>query len=184
MKTAFAIFLGTLLASSAAFATTYVRVEKDGTKTYSDRPLPGGQPIDLKPAQTYSAPPSSIGSGGPVTEGADPSPFRYDGCALSPRNDETFHSPESVTLSLISSPSLRPGDRVHILVDGAEVGTGPSVSISNPDRGAHTVNANITDPAGQVLCTATSTFHVQRPTLESPARQRPPRPNPPKPTPH
>ena len=50
------IFLGSLLAASAALATTYVRVEKDGTKTYSDRPLPGGQPVDIQPAQTYSAP--------------------------------------------------------------------------------------------------------------------------------
>ncbi len=50
------IFIGSLLAASAALATTYVRVEKDGTKTYSDRPLPGGQPVDIQPAQTYSAP--------------------------------------------------------------------------------------------------------------------------------
>ena len=33
------ILLGSLLAASAALATTYVRVEKDGTKTYSDRPI-------------------------------------------------------------------------------------------------------------------------------------------------
>ena len=36
--------------ASSVLATTYVRVEKDGTKTYSDRPLPGGQPVELEPA--------------------------------------------------------------------------------------------------------------------------------------
>ena len=39
--------------ATAALATTYVRVEKDGTKTYSDRPLPGGHPIEVPSAQTY-----------------------------------------------------------------------------------------------------------------------------------
>ena len=52
------LVLGSLIAVTAQ-ATTYVRVEKDGTKTYSDRPIPGGQPIDVQPAQTYSAPPSN-----------------------------------------------------------------------------------------------------------------------------
>jgi hypothetical protein len=43
-----ALLLGSLCAT-AALATTYVRTEKDGTKTYSDRPIPGGQPIDVQP---------------------------------------------------------------------------------------------------------------------------------------
>ena len=182
MKTALAIFLGSILAASTASATTYVRVEKDGTKTYSDRPLPGGQPIDLKPAQTYTAQPApSI----PADSAPDTANFHYQNCALAPRNDETFQNPESVTLSLTATPTLRYGDRVRFLVDGADVGgSGPSASMPNPDRGSHTVNANVTDTNGRVLCTASTTFHVQRPTLNSPTRVPPPRPNPPKPTPH
>ena len=187
MNTALAIFLGSLLATSTAFATTYVRVEKDGTKTYSDRPLPGGQAIDLKPAQTYSAQPAPSNTN-IAAEPADATGFHYESCALSPRNDETFQSPESVTLSLTSTPNLRYSDRVRFLVDGADVGgSGPSASMSMPDRGSHTVNANVTDLSGRVLCTATTTFHVQRPTLNSPTRVPPPRPNPPnppRPTPH
>jgi hypothetical protein len=185
MKQALAIFLGSLLALSAS-ATTYVRVEKDGTKTYSDRPLPGGQPIDLRPAQTYSAPTPSADPAPAAQRPTDAPDFRYDSCALTPRNDETFHSPESVTLSLSATPSLRFGDRVRFLVDGAEVGgDGPSASLTNPDRGSHTVNAHVSDRGGRTLCTATTTFHVQRPTLNSPTRAPPPRPpRPPKPTPH
>ena len=184
MKAAFAILLGSILVSSTAFATTYVRVEKDGTKTYSDRPMPGGQPIDLRPAQTYSSQPAP--SSGPSPEQAqDPASFHYQNCALSPRMDENFFSPESVTLSLTATPTLRYNDRVRFLVDGADVGgNGPSASMPNPDRGSHTVNANVTDSSGRLLCSASTTFHVQRPTLNSPARVPPPRPNPPKPTPH
>ena len=97
------IFTSSLLAASAALATTYVRVEKDGTKTYSDRPLPGGQPVELQPAQTYSAPPT------PSPAGQQPSARRTGAdakrrisatsCALAPRNDETFQNPEAVTLA-------------------------------------------------------------------------------------
>ena len=36
------LVLASLCVVSTAQATTYVRVEKDGTKTYSDRPIPGG----------------------------------------------------------------------------------------------------------------------------------------------
>ena len=41
------LFLVSMAAAPAALADTYVRVEKDGTKTYSDRPLPGGKPVVL-----------------------------------------------------------------------------------------------------------------------------------------
>src|SRR4051812_36633446 len=45
------------LCATPVLATTYVRVEPDGSKTYSDRPLPGGHEVDIQSAQTYSAPP-------------------------------------------------------------------------------------------------------------------------------
>ena len=90
-------------------ATTYVRVEKDGTKTYSDRPLPGGQPVDLQPAQTYSAPPPRRGGrlatpprAAAAAAGDD---FRYASCAIFAEHDETFQNPETVIIAV----SHRPG---------------------------------------------------------------------------
>jgi Domain of unknown function (DUF4124) len=189
MKRAFVLTLSSLLVATAALATTYVRVEKDGTKTYSDRPIPGGQPIDIQPAQTYSAPaPSPTNTGVPREQQAlmEAANFRYAGCAVTPRSDETFHSPESVTLAVLLTPNLRPGDRVSFSVDGAAVtgGDAPtSVILPEPFRGSHTVNVQVTDREGKSLCSASSTFHVQRPTLNSPARNPAPRPPPPRPTP-
>ena len=93
MKRAFTIFGSLLIASVAAQATTYVRVEKDGSKTYSDRPLPGGQPVDVQPAQTYSAPatpaPSNPSLSREQQEVLDAANFQYQ-CAISPRPDETL----------------------------------------------------------------------------------------------
>jgi len=186
-RSSLVILLGSLLATTVAVATTYVRVEKDGTKTYSDRPIPGGTPIELEPAQTYSAPSSSASSATGTPEQralAQAADFRYSGCALTPRYDETFHSPERVTVALELTPRLRPGDRVTLTLDGSPLGEGgTSATIEMPDRGAHTVNAQVVEPSGRAVCQASTVFHVMRPTLNSPARNPPPRTPPPRPRP-
>ena len=188
-RATFVILLASLLAASAAQATTYMRVEKDGSKTYSDRPLPGGQEVLIESAQTYSAPPTPTGtnsSRSPEQQQAlDAANFRYN-CALTPRADETFQNPESIVLAVQMTPSLRPGDQVKFSMDGASVANeenATSRTVEFPDRGTHTAGVQITDRSGKSLCDVSATFHVQRTGLNSPARQGP-RPAPPRPTPH
>jgi hypothetical protein len=178
-----------MAAASAALADTYVRVEKDGTKTYSDRPIPGGKVVVLESAQTYTAAPVVSDSSRPLEEQmlSNAANFRYATCAISPSNDETFQNPESVSVAFSSDPALRNTDTLNMSVDGAPLGRGESTTvISMPDRGTHTVSAQIVDSSGRTLCSAQSTFHVQRSNLNSPARQAvpQPRPRPPRPTPH
>jgi hypothetical protein len=186
------ILLGSLLAASASQATTYVRVEKDGSKTYSDRPLAGGQPIEIEPAQTYSAPsaPSVDRSRSPEEQAAlDAARFAYS-CSMSPRNDQTFQNPENVTIAVQLTPGLRPGDRVDISVDGTRLDNSAnptSAQVEYPDRGSHTASVQVVDRSGKTVCSLSSAFHVQRVGLNSPSRQPvrpPPRPKPPRPTPH
>jgi hypothetical protein len=164
--------------ASVAFATTYVRVEKDGTKTYSDRPLPGGQPVDIEPAQTYSAPPAPVHSDSNLTAEQrllrQMDNFSYTSCAITPENDATFTNPESVPIGAQTNPELRPGDSVTLTVDGRATGSNSSSYLLQPaDRGTHSVQLTIKDRFGRVLCSASSSFHVIRPTLNSPARRRP-----------
>ncbi|HEU5137642.1 MAG TPA: hypothetical protein VFU13_21035 [Steroidobacteraceae bacterium] len=173
------VLLGSLCAVSTALATTYVRVEKDGTKTYSDRPMPGGQPIDLQPAQTYSAPtanaPPRANPGN--TQETD---FRYESCSVTPANDSTLMNPESVSISANTNPPLRDGHYISMTVDGQQA-DGTLLVMSPVSRGTHTVSVTVTSSSGAVLCSSTSAFHVQQPGLNSPARQRatpPPRPRP------
>jgi hypothetical protein len=181
------ILLGTLLAA-AAQATTYMRVEKDGSKTYSDRPLPGGQEVVIESAQTYSAPPAPT----PVDPSRSPEQqqvldaanFRYS-CALTPRADETFQNPESIVLAVQLTPQLRPGDQVQFSMDGAGIANeenATSRTVEFPDRGSHTASVQITDRSGKSVCSVSSTFHVQRTGVNSPTRQT--APPPPRPTPH
>jgi hypothetical protein len=170
--------LASLCVLSTAHATTYVRVEKDGTKTYSDRPIPGGEPIDLKPAQGYSAPAASGISTRPPE--AETDNFRYQSCAITPENDSTFTNPDMVTIVVVTNPDLRPVDTAILTVDGQAVGPPGTTSytMNAPlDRGTHTVSVNITGQSGNTMCSVTSTFHVIRPGLNAPAIR-------PRPTPH
>jgi hypothetical protein len=171
------------IAAASSFATTYVRVEKDGTKTYSDRPLPGGQPIEIQQAQTYSAPPSSTSAASGVPREQQllkdmGDAFRYDSCAVSPPAEQTFTNPESVAVGVALRPALRAGDVVDLRLDGAPVGGVNTMNfvVKPVFRGAHTVSVSVKDGYGRPLCDASSTFHVFQPNVNSPARQAPPKP--------
>jgi hypothetical protein len=170
------VLLGSLCAVSTALATTYVRVEKDGTKTYSDRPIPGGQPIDLQPAQTYSTPPAGV-SGSSGVRAAEPAEadFRYESCPITPANDSNFMNPESVSITANTNPGLRGGDQLTMTVDGQPAnGADARSHLMTPvDRGTHVVAVTVRSPTGAILCSSTASFHVQRPGLNSPARAQP-----------
>src|SRR5262245_49319188 len=117
-----ALLLGSLCAT-AALATTYVRTEKDGTKTYSDRPIPGGQPIEVQPAQTYSSPNSGVSSQGSAGQSEAEQlrrveDFKYESCKVAPDNDATFQNPEAVVITVYTTPPLRGGDVITMTVDG------------------------------------------------------------------
>src|SRR6185436_17199803 len=154
------IFLGLLVVASTASATTYVRVEKDGTKTYSDRPLPGGQPVELKEAQTYSAPPTPVDQSSVPLEQrlvGQVDDFRYSSCATSPKQDESFTNPDGVSVGVSLQPLLRPGDSLELRLDGKQVGDAATTSFMMPppiDRGAHSVSVVVKDRFGRTLCSA------------------------------
>jgi hypothetical protein len=180
------VFLASMAAASAALADTYVRTEKDGTKTYSDRPLPGGKPVVLESAQTYSAPAVSDPTRPLEVQSLEQAAnFQYSSCTLQPANDQTLQNPEFVTISLSTSPPLRSTDSVNISVDGSrQEGGRQSVQITQPDRGSHTANVEVVDTSGRTLCSASTTFHVQRTNLNSPTRAPTPTPRPrPRPAP-
>jgi hypothetical protein len=191
MKRQSLVLVLSLCAVSTAMATTYMRVEKDGTKTYSDRPIPGGQPVDLQPAQTYSTPPSALlgeTRQRSEEEQLQQDSFRYQSCTVTPENDTTIQNPENVVVTVSTNPPLRPGDVITMTVDGQPAGPPNTLSYTMAPayRGTHSVGISVANPTGRAVCNFTSVFHVMQPGLNAPARQAPPRPapRPPRPTPH
>jgi hypothetical protein len=168
--------IGTLCVASTALATTYVRVEKDGTKTYSDRPLPGGQPVELQPAQSYSraaAASADLQFAAGTTAAAAGGRFKYDSCTLMPANDSTSRIRKSV-YSVSTAPAVRPARpglpdsrRSGVGTPGAATYT-MSAGVSRHARGA----ATVTNQAGLVICSTSasvsrdpSVAEFARPTL-------------------
>jgi hypothetical protein len=171
------LLLGSLCMATAVLATTYVRVEKDGTKTYSDRPLPGGQPVELEPAQTYTPAPSQVPGTGNSRAPAEQrllqemDDFSYSSCTISPSQDASFTNPQSVPIAVQLQPNLRPRDVVTLSVDGKVVGNTLSHLLQPADRGSHSVQVSVKDSYGRELCSASTTFHVFRPSVNMPRRQ-------------
>ncbi len=170
------LLMASLAVASAALATTYVRVEKDGTKTYSDRPIPGGQPVDLEPAQTYSSPaPSTPASSNLPSEQQTPEQDRrlpIPELQSHAGERATFTNPLNVPVSVTVVPAVRAGDVAQLTIDGKPAAANALNGLLEPAyRGAHSAQITIKDSFGRVLCSASVTFHVMRPSVNMPARR-------------
>jgi hypothetical protein len=161
------------LSGWGAAATLYKWVDAQGVVHYSDTPHPGAEVIQVSGAQTYHDPPV------PTTPAAAAAPqitnAAYVACSITqPANEAALFAPESVDVSVQSNPALRAGDQLSVQVDGQALAPvsedGLKFQLQAPDRGTHTVRAQIRGADGSVLCDAPAvSFSVQRPSVNSPA---------------
>jgi len=158
----------------AAGTTTYRWVDAQGIVHYSDTPHPGAEQIQLSGAQTYHGTPAPA-----ATQAAPPPPAGatdagYQSCLITqPAPDSNLFAPEVVNISIRTVPPLRQGDTLGVAVDGTAlppVGDGQSFQVQQPERGSHTISAEVHAADGSVICSAAPvTFSVQRPSVFSPA---------------
>ncbi len=158
------LILGLLLAVPSQ-AKIYKWVMPDGSIRYSDKAPPGGKELKLPPLQTYSAPPvpEAVAKSEASTGGA----VEYKIFEVqSPKDDEVIrNNAGTISIQLSLAPNLIPGHSVEIFMDGKSVGSGQGtrISLSNVDRGSHTIKASIKDESGKAVKeTASVTFHLQR----------------------
>jgi hypothetical protein len=84
-----------------------------------------------------------------------------------------MYAPESVAVSVAVSPALQEGDQLTVQVDGRQLesigGGGQSFVITQPDRGDHSISAQVRSSDGAMLCNAPPvTFSVTKPSVNSP----------------
>lgn len=164
-----------LLASGSASAKIYKWILPDGSVTYSDQPqVKGAAAVELPPLQTYS-PPSPPAAGQSPVPKLDLSYNKVE--VVTPKSNETLRdNGGTISVQLAIEPPLNAGHEVEILVDGKSIGRGraTSASVSNLDRGSHTISATIKDANGKVIKSASSvTFHLQRSSKLQPQRAPP-----------
>ena len=164
------------LGVSPAGAKIYKSVLPDGSVVYSDTPPEqGAKPMELPGIQTYSPPPLSAPTAAPAKE-AEKGFQGYESFEVSaPADDATVRdNGGTVRISLMLAPGLRSGHKVEIFMDGKSIGSGAgtSASVTNVDRGTHSIHAVVRDAEGKELVrTPDSVFHLKQTSRLNPARR-------------
>ena len=160
------------LADDSGRTTVYRWVDAQGVVHYSDQPHPNAQKLEISGAQTFSAPPPAQSTDiAPAPSGNESSNSGYDSCSIAqPGDQQMLMNVYNATAVVQTSPALRPGDQVHLFVDGKQI-AGSGTSFTFPVfRGQHSVEAVIEDSTGQIVCeTSSVTFFVHQPSVQNPS---------------
>jgi Domain of unknown function (DUF4124) len=149
------------LACGLAFAATVYRwVDENGTVHYSDQPHANAEKLQVQAAQTYPSNSSPYAAAAAASGGAPPPPSadtEYRGCAIAdPQDGATFANLDVLNVAVRTDPMLHAGDQIYILLDGTAVNggnaTGSQFSISPVERGSHTLQAQVKDGHGNIMC--------------------------------
>lgn len=162
-----------VLMTSTAGADAYKWKDSEGRIHYSDRPVEGAELVKSIPLTTYKSPPIAARP----TEGsnqADTDPVNYASFAfVSPANDTTVRdNAGNIAIQLSVDPPLRQGHSIALTIDGTpaeKTVQATTFTLSDVNRGTHTLQAAIVDSEGNTLIeTQTTTVHMQRISILSP----------------
>lgn len=140
----------------------------NGDVVYSDKPPPAdqGEKITLEPLQSFTLPPAPPLEDSTANNNT-PEPVGYETFQVTnPTNDATIRdSGGNVRVSLSLSPGLQGGHSIEVMMDGQSIGSGQgtSVTLTDVDRGTHTVQAAVKDSEGKEVARSNSViFHLKR----------------------
>ena len=175
-----------LLLAGSAHAEVYKSINADGEVVYSDIPTKGAEALKMPALPTYTPPPAtpSVSSKKEPVEKVVYEDFVF----LKPADDATIRNNQGIiNAELKLTPALRNkrNHRVQFYLDGeayGEPGNSIRTTMSNIDRGEHTLTASVLDANGNTLISADPVIvHLHRQTINNP--NHPNNPNRPRPTP-
>ena len=163
-----ALALCLVLASSPVLAQkVYKVIQPDGTVLFTDSPSPGDAAEEVEVAPINTTPPLAT-----PTDAFDDTPAAelekgYQAVRITrPANQETIRdNAGTVNVDVALEPPLRSGDRLELNLDGRSIGGGRKTgfTLTELDRGAHSLQAVVKDSAGKVVARSPSiTFNLQR----------------------
>lgn len=175
-----------LLLVGNAHAAIYKSINADGEIVYSDIPSKGAEALKMPALPTYTPPPAtpSVSS---KTETVAKVVYE-DFVFLKPADNTTIRNNQGIiNAELKLTPALRSkrNHRVQFYLDGeayGEPGSSIRTTMSNVDRGEHSLTASVLDASGNTLISADPVIvHLHRQTINNP--NHPNNPNRPRPTP-
>ncbi len=155
------------LASGAVQAQKVFRVvQPDGTVLFTDVPPPDRPATQIEVAPLNTAAPLAPPAGS-ATRSAAGEQEGYDEFRISrPGDGEAIRdNAGNVTVDLSVKPNLRAGHKIDLFLDGQSIGGGKAtaITLTDMDRGAHSLQAVVKDAAGRVVARSKSiTFTLQR----------------------
>ena len=160
-------------AAVAFSATVYRWVDENGVVHYSDQPHENAEKVTVSAPQTYSAPrvPNVPGSSSQPKKSATAA---YTCSITQPANEDTFPNVTTVITTAQSNPPPVQGDKLVLMFDGLTVSNFPpgggAFQLTNLDRGTHTLQAQVQDSSGKVVCQSPSvSFTVLQPSVLNPS---------------
>lgn len=171
------ILLSALLGTAANAAPAWTWVDAEGTRHYSDRPVPGAEQVELAGAQgfgTVARASRTRAAGDSATAGVPGAPYQSIE-VVSPAEQETlWNIGTNLPVQVRFQPSLQPGHRYDLLYDGQRrnVNTAtPRVTLPDVFRGEHTLQVVVIDSAGtEVMRSPARVFFVQQTSTLNPSR--------------
>jgi hypothetical protein len=157
------------LVTTPLLAAVYKHVDEKGNVTFSDAPQKkGDKPISLPEPSTYkpdTAPRMSTGEENKKTPA--PKTVQYDSVVINtPENDAAIRSNSGdITVAFSSNPELQGNNQYVVFLDGSKIqeSSDNSVTLTNLDRGSHSVLVQIQGDDGEVLSASQPvTFHLLR----------------------
>jgi hypothetical protein len=163
------LLLSLVFLAGQVVAEVYRSVDEDGNITYSDKPSEGAETIKKQDVQTIDTPNIPQFKYTPPRDQAAEKPAIYNSIAItSPGNDTSVReNAGNLTVNVSLKPNLKTayGHSLSLTMDGKEVGAGRSrtFSLTNLDRGTHTLVARVKGSNGQVIIASDPvTFTVLR----------------------
>lgn len=182
------LLLITLSFLTPVSAGVYRSVDEDGNIIYTDKPSADAEKIKIDKVQTVPAGDSNFEYTPPEDSADEGAYTKLE--VVNPENDHVFTgNTGDVTVSVVIEPALntKRGDSLILTMDGKKAGesTSTSFSLTNLDRGTHTIEVYVVDKGGKSLMeSAPVSFTVKRtsvlnsPPAPGPAPTPPNRPRP------
>jgi len=176
MKTCVAL-LASLLAVAAvaqeAKRDVWVWTDQNGVTQYSDRPVPGAKKLQLSTASPAPAPAAAAAAPATAANPAAQDVVYQRVEIWQPENGQTFFGADAtVDVRMRTDPALSSEDTLLLFLDGKLIETAPDAlehTLSNLERGAHTLSAVIMDGQGEEkIRSEPRVFHIRQPTVIQP----------------
>ncbi|HEX7235335.1 MAG TPA: DUF4124 domain-containing protein [Gammaproteobacteria bacterium] len=172
------ILLSALSGTAVSAAPAWTWVDEEGTRHYSDRPVPGAEQVELLGAQGFGAQhtPRATHDAQASAAGVPGAPYQSIE-VVSPAEQETlWNIGTNLPVQVRFQPALQSGHRYDLLLDGQRrnVNTAtPRVTLPDVYRGEHTLQVLVIDSAGtEVMRSPARVFFVQQTSTLNPNAAR------------